>query len=89
MRGGSVQQPSAHRQHGLGAFGVLVVLALAGGAAYYVYQSVWTAPEKPSCQAQLESCITKCRKTSTDNDAAQVCQAACKKEEADCERFKR
>jgi hypothetical protein len=84
-----MRQAIARMQRGLGAFGVLVVLALAGGAAYYVYQSVWTAPEKPSCQAQLETCITKCRKTSTDNDAAQVCQAACKKEEADCARFKR
>lgn len=84
-----MRQAIAGAQRGLGAFGVLVVLALAGGAAYYVYQSVWTAPEKPSCQAQLETCIKKCRKTSTDNDAAQACQSACKKEEADCRRFNR
>jgi hypothetical protein len=76
-------------QRGLGAFGVLIVLAIAGGIAWYVYQAVWSTPEAPSCQAQLEACIKKCRKASIDNEAAQACQAGCKKEEADCNRFRR
>jgi len=84
-----MRQAIVSAQRGQGAFGLLVILAIAGGIAYYVYQSVWTAPEKPSCQAQLETCIKKCRKISTDNDAAQACQAACTKEEADCKRFNR
>ncbi len=76
-------------ERGLGGFGVLVVLAIAAGIAYYVYQSVWSSPETPSCELKYERCIKSCRKGSIDNEAAQACQNACKKDEADCLRFQR
>ena len=74
-------------QRGLGTFGTLAILAIAGAAGYYIYKSVFE-PETvsaPSCKSQLNSCITNCRKTSTEAPQAQACQEACQRDAAACE----
>ena len=73
-------------QRGLGAFGTLVIVAIAGVAGYYVYKAVMEPDEAPSCRAALNSCFAKCRRTSTDAPAAQACQDACQSDAAACER---
>ena len=78
-------------QRGLGGFGTLVVLAIAGVAGYYAYKYVME-PETvsaPSCKAQLNSCIANCRKTNTEAPQVQACQQACNRDAADCEAQKR
>ena len=76
-------------QNGLGWFGSLVVLALAVGAGYYLYQQMVVGDAAPSCAAQQNECLQKCRRTSTDNASIQACQEACRREAEMCENFKR
>ena len=76
-------------QRGLGWFGSLVALALAVGAAYYLYQQLAVPEEAPTCTAALNACVHKCRRTATDNSAMQACQQACRHEAQVCESFKR
>jgi hypothetical protein len=74
-------------QLGLGTFGALVVLAIAGAAGYYIYKSVFE-PESvsaASCKSQLNSCIAKCRKTTSEAPQAQACQEDCQRNAASCE----
>jgi hypothetical protein len=40
--------------------------------------------ETPSCAAQQNECLQKCRRTSTDNAAAQACQQDCQREADVC-----
>jgi hypothetical protein len=74
-------------QRGLGAFGTLVILALAGAAGYYIYKSVMEpdSVSAPSCKSQLNSCIAICRKTTTEAPAAQECQDTCQRNASACE----
>jgi uncharacterized protein HemX len=76
-------------QKGLGWFGSLIVLALAVGAGYYLYQQMVVGDARPSCAAEQNECLQKCRRTSIDNAAAQACQESCRREAAMCENFKR
>lgn len=76
-------------QRGLGWFGSLVVLALAVGAGYYLYQQMVVGDETPGCAAEETGCMQKCRRASTDNAAIQACQESCRREAALCENFKR
>jgi hypothetical protein len=76
-------------QRGLGWFGSLVVLALAVGAGYYLYQQMVVGEDKPSCAAEHNACLKKCRRTSTDNDSIQACQEACRREADLCASFAR
>jgi uncharacterized protein HemX len=71
-------------QKGLGWFGSLVVLALAVGAGYYLYQQMVVVDARPSCAAQQNECLQKCRRASTDNAAAQACQQDCRREAEVC-----
>lgn len=71
-------------QKGLGWFGSLVVLALAVGAGYYLYQQMAVGDAAPSCAAQQTECLQKCRRTSTDNASVQACQEACRREAEVC-----
>ena len=72
------------RQTGLGWFGSLIVLALAAAAAYYLYQGMVVGEEQPSCAAERNACLTKCRQTSTDNASIQSCQERCRREADVC-----
>jgi hypothetical protein len=73
------------RQQG-GALGTLIILILLVAGGYYAYtEFVSTAPKAPpSCKAQLNSCITNCRKTATEAPAMQECQQACERDAAAC-----
>jgi uncharacterized protein HemX len=71
-------------QKGLSWFGSLVVLALAVGAGYYLYQQMVVGDARPSCAAQQTECLQKCRRASTDNAAAQACQQDCRREAEVC-----
>jgi hypothetical protein len=72
------------RQAGLGWFGSLIVLALAVGAAYYLYQAMVVGDATPSCAAEQNECLQKCRRTSTDNASMQACQDGCRREAGVC-----
>jgi len=72
-------------QRGLGAFGLLIVLAIAVAIGYYAYKGIWT-DEAPSCSGAFTACMQKCRRTATENAAAQACQAACRRERDACKR---
>ncbi|MEX0637574.1 MAG: hypothetical protein WD155_02440 [Burkholderiales bacterium] len=71
-------------QRGLGWFGSLVALALAVGAGYYLYRQMVVGEAMPSCTAQHNECLQKCRRSSTDNAAAQACQQDCRREAELC-----
>lgn len=71
-------------QKGLGWFGSLVVLALAVGAAYYLYQQMVVGDATPSCAAEQNECLRKCRRTTSENAAAQACQQSCQREADVC-----
>lgn len=71
-------------QRGLGAFGALVVIALAAVAAYYVYLGVTGQDEKPTCASELRSCMKICNRSATDNDSMQACQRKCESDASLC-----
>lgn len=74
------------RQAGLGTFGSLVVIAILIAGGYYLYKNVLMAPDAPpSCKAALNSCISNCRKTSTEQPELQACQAKCQQDADACE----
>lgn len=78
-------QPAA-KQRG-GAFGTILILVLVGIGGYYVYKTLFMAPTEPlSCKAALNSCITNCRKTTSEAADNQACQARCTQESEACER---
>ena len=72
------------RQQG-GALGTIIILILLAAGAYYAYTE-FMAPEAapPSCKAQLNACIGKCRKSQTEAPAMQACQDACQRDAAAC-----
>jgi len=76
-------------QRGLGTLGALIVIALAAAAAYYIYLDVFGKDAAPTCKKELELCMQRCRKTTTDTTTAQACQADCRRESHLCEGFKR
>jgi hypothetical protein len=71
-------------QHGMGWFGILIVLALAAGGGYYAYQGLGESNEAPSCAAAQNACLRNCRRTTTEAAAAQSCQQDCQREAAAC-----
>jgi hypothetical protein len=72
------------RQRGLGWFGSLIVLALAVGAGYYLYQEMVVGDATPSCAAEQNECLQTCRRASTDNASMQACQEGCRREADVC-----
>lgn len=72
------------QQRGLGWFGALIVLALAVAAAYYLYQEMVVGDATPSCAAEQNECLRKCRRASTDNASIQACQEGCRREADVC-----
>jgi len=67
-----------------GALGTTIILILLAAGAYYAYTEFVAPSAPPSCAAQLQSCLTKCRKTTTEAPAAQACQEACQRDSAAC-----
>ena len=78
-------------QHGLGAFGSLLVIALFVVAGYYAYKYVMEpdSVSAPSCREELNRCTANCRKTNTEAPGLQACQETCKQSAAACEEKKR
>jgi len=76
-------------QKGLGTLGSLIVIALAAVAAYYIYLGVFAEDAAPSCKSELEKCMQRCRKTTSETSEAQACQKGCRREAHLCEGFKR
>ena len=72
------------QERGLGWFGTLVVLAIAVGAGYYLYQVLVVGDDEPSCAVAQNECLQICRRTSTDSAAAQACQEVCRREADVC-----
>jgi hypothetical protein len=75
-----------HSQRGLSLFGVLVLLAIAAVAGYYLYQFISEVDEGPGCKDAFTSCMRYCRRTTTETAAAQSCQQACQRDFDACER---
>jgi len=73
-------------QRGLGAFGMLIVLAVVGALGYYAYKAMTGEDEAPTCRSASTACMQKCRRTTTEAPAAQACQEGCRRDEAACER---
>jgi uncharacterized membrane protein YebE (DUF533 family) len=73
------------RQRG-GAFGTLVLLVAIGAIGYYAWNYYFEAEEAPSCRAQLNRCISLCRKTASEAPQAQACQETCQRDADACER---
>ncbi len=71
-------------QAGLGWFGSLIVLALTVAAGYYLYHQMVVGDAAPSCAAEQNECLQKCRRASTDNASMQACQQGCRNEAAVC-----
>ena len=71
-------------QRGLGAFGTLLVLALAAVAGYYLYTGFSGGNATPSCRSQFESCMAACRRSQTDNSDMQACQSKCESDQSFC-----
>jgi len=74
-----------HRGDTLGTLVVLVALAVIG---YYVYQQfLGSESEKPpSCKAELNSCLTICRKTTSEAPEYRACQETCDQRARACEK---
>jgi len=83
-RGQRGRMPKRRQERGLGWLGTLVLLAIAVGAGYYLYQVLVVGDDEPSCAVAHNECLRLCRRTSTDNAAAQACQQACRREADVC-----
>ncbi len=73
-------------QWGLGLFGMLVILAIAAVAGYYLYKAVSEVDEGPGCKDAYTSCMRYCRRTTTETAAAQSCQQTCQRDLDACDR---
>jgi hypothetical protein len=73
-------------QRGLSSFGMLTVLAVVVALGYYAYKAISGGDEGPSCKSAFTACMQKCRRTTTEAPAAQVCQEVCQRDQAACER---
>jgi hypothetical protein len=71
---------------GLSSFGMLVVLAVVVAAGYYAYKAISGEDGAPSCKSAFTACMQKCRRTTTEAPAAQVCQEGCRRDQDACER---
>ena len=76
----------SHLQRGLSFFGVLVILAIAAAAGYYLYKAIGEVDEGPGCKDAFTSCMRYCRRTTTDDASAKACQKACQRDFDVCDR---
>ena len=73
-------------QRGLSLLGVLVIVAIAAVAFYFVYKGVTGDDEAPSCRSVHTDCLKNCRRTRTEAPDLQRCQEACQRDVDECER---
>jgi len=64
----------------------LLIIAIAAGVGYYAYKSLSETPE--TCAGAQQACMQKCRRTTTESQEAQACQAACSRDRDACDREK-
>jgi hypothetical protein len=67
-----------------GTIGTLIVIALLAAGGYYAYTEFMAPTSPESCKTTLNSCLSKCRKASTEAPALQACQEACQRDAAAC-----
>jgi len=67
-------------------FGVLVIVAIAAGAGYYLYKVISEVDAGPACKDAHTSCMRYCRRTTPETAAAQTCQQACQRDFDACDR---
>ena len=67
-----------------GAFGTMVILVLLAVGGYYAYTEIIAPTAPPSCKEMRNSCIAKCRRSSTEAPALQACQDSCERDAAAC-----
>jgi hypothetical protein len=65
---------------------VLVIVAIAVVASYYVYKSVTGEDAERTCRGAHTDCLQNCRRTRIEAAALQNCQDFCQREADDCER---
>ena len=75
-----------HSQRGLSFFGMLVILAIAAAAGYYLFKAISEVDEGPGCKDAFTSCMKYCRRTTTEDASAQTCQKACQRDLDACDR---
>ena len=69
-----------------GTVGTLVLLIAIGAIGYYAWKYYFEAEDAPSCQAQLNTCLKICRRTTSEAPQTQACQESCERDAAACER---
>jgi len=75
-----------HPQRALRFFAMLVILAIAAAAGYYLYKSISEVDEGPGRKDAFTSCMKHCRRSTTETAAAQSCQQACQRDLDACDR---
>jgi len=78
-----------HPQRGLSFVGMLIILAIAAAAGYYLYKAISEVDEGPGCKDAYTSCMKHCRRSTTETAAAQTaqtCQQACQRDLDACDR---
>ena len=67
-----------------GTLGTIVILAVIGVLGYYGWKALMEDETTPTCSAEQNSCLARCRKTSTEAPAMQACQEECARRFAAC-----
>jgi hypothetical protein len=67
-----------------GTLGTLVVLVVVAVLGYYAWKALTDDDAPPSCSAEQNSCLARCRKTATEAPAMQACQEECRRGFAAC-----
>ena len=67
-----------------GTLSTLVILAVIGVLGYYGWKALIGDDTPPTCSAEQDSCLVRCRKTATEAPAMQACQEECKSRFAAC-----
>jgi hypothetical protein len=64
----------------------VIFLVIAGLGGWWVYKNVFEADtvSAPTCESQQASCMTNCRKSSTESAQIQACQDGCRRNFASC-----
>ena len=67
-----------------GVLTTLVILAVLGVLGYYGWKALMEEDKAPSCSAEQNACVARCRKTATEAPAMQACQDECQSRFAAC-----